>query len=406
MGLNSFDSTGYFFDLLSVGILLVPVYHLLRQPFLKRALLTLAGLFLLYGVAPRLALFHLAFWSLVFVLQRFMAATGEGRWSVPALWTCLVLCLLPMVAWKLWADDFTRLFNLWTNSALRPFSLRLWELDLTRDVIVPIGLSFATFRGVDLLVKTWLGRFVGLRWHELYFYGLFPPVQVVGPIMEYDEIAVQEPSRAELPADLQAGVVRIAIGLVKVLVLAGMLQGSTGLFEGFVGASPLSLWLGLFGFTWYFYLNFSGYSDLAIGAARLFGFRIKENFNFPFLQPSVADFWNNWHMSLSRFAQRHAFVPLGGYRPRTQYVALVGTILVIALWHDLTEGMLVFAVYHGVGLMLHRLYRNTRRSAATAPLPRLVSVPLTYLFVALSFPLLALPLDAAAPFYRALLGLA
>ena len=95
-------------------------------------------------------------------------------------------------------------------------------------------------------------------------------------------------------------------------------------------------WLELALFAWYFYFNFSGFSDMAIGCARLLGFKLAPNFNNPYMKTNPQDFWNSWHMSLTRFAQRNVFVPMGGMRARTQYPAIVATMMVIALWHGLS----------------------------------------------------------------------
>ena len=165
------------------------------------------------------------------------------------------------------------------------------------------------------------------------------------------------------------------------------------------------LWLNLFLYMWFFYLNFAGYSDLAIGTARLLGFRLKENFSWPYFRRNIAEFWNNWNMSLSRFAQRNAFVPLGGYRPRTQYVALFATIMVIALWHDISIAMVLFGCYHGFALIVHRFLQGRRADAPEpGPLGAWGRIVATNLFVMLSFPLLVLPIGAALRFYAALIG--
>ena len=103
---------------------------------------------------------------------------------------------------------------------------------------------------------------------------------------------------------------------------------------------------------------------MAIGCARIFGFRLAPNFNNPYLKTNPQDFWNSWHMSLTRFAQRNVFVPMGGMRARTQYVAIVATMMVIALWHDLSIPLVIFGIYHSTGLVLHRLWTARR------PVPR------------------------------------
>ena len=401
-----FDGTRYFIDLLALGILLLPTYLFVPQAMARRILLTLAGAYLLYFIAPRLLLFYAVFWSLVYVLQQLVARAGAGS-SMPLMGS-LVLLLAPMVSWKLVREDFSIAFNVVSHDALEMLSASLANIDFARDVIAPVGLSFATFRGVDLLIKSYLGQIRALSYERVLFYGFFPAVQVSGPIIEYGEVAIQgDKPRKPSTEDIYVGLWRIAVGMLKVFVIAVFLGDSVLIFRlsGIVDTGRL--WLYLFVYAWFFYINFSGYSDLAIGVSRLFGFKLKENFNFPFFRENIAEFWNNWHMSLSRFAQRNAFVALGGYRERTQYIAIFGTIMVIAMWHDLSLGMLVFGAYHGVGLILHRFFVNRRGRHAVVDTPQLraVKIACTHFYVVLSFPLLALPLESANAFYLALLGL-
>lgn len=405
---SEYDSTSFFIDLLALSILLLPAYVLMPSALGKRILLILAGAYLLYFIAPRLVLFYLVSWSFVFILQRIVAFSTERKGGTAIFWVCIVLTLAPMVIWKLWFEDFSIAFNLWGNNAVGLLSYRVWEIDLARKVIIPIGLSFATFRALDLLVKTFIGKFEALSFDRVLFYGFFPSVQVVGPIIEYEEIQKQgDHFQKPTAADIYTGSLRIIFGLIKVLIITGVLQKSAVVFQTYETASFYNIWIYLFVYTWYFYLNFSGYSDLAIGISRLFGFRLKENFNYPYFQKNIADFWNNWHMSLSHFAQRNAFVPIGGYRKRTQFLAIYATIMVIALWHDVSLGMVIFGTYHGLGLIVHRIAadRAGKKTGPEHPFSAWGKIVGTYIFVTLSFPLLALPLEKASWFYLALLGM-
>ena len=333
-----------------------------------------------------------------------MAFRADRRGDSAVFWPSLLALLAPMVAWKLRENDFSVAFNLWGNGVLERISYPLWVIDLARTIVIPIGLSFATFRAVDLLVKTYVGKIGALSFGRVFFYGFFPPVQMVGPIITYEEV---ETYKRPDGAGIYQGLLRISFGLVKVLMVASFLKRGASIFETY-GSAPVSkIWAYLFLYTWFFYINFSGYSDLAIGIARLYGYSLSENFCFPFFRRNVAEFWNNWHMSLSRFAQRNAFIPLGGYRKRTLYPALFATMAVIALWHNLSWGMVVFALYHGGGLAIHRFVndRAARTAQESSTLANWMKIAGTYLFVTLSFPLLALPLGKAWLFYLSLAGL-
>jgi len=404
---NEFDSSSYFVDLLALSMVLLPIYLISPWAGAQRILLSLSGAYLLYFIAPRLLLFYFIFWSLTFLLQRLIVSGEQRKWGAVPFWLSLALIFFPMVAWKVIGDDFNILFNLLTHGLLNEISSRLSVIDYARDVIIPIGLSFASFRSVDLLVKSYLGMLPPLSYERVLFFGFFPTVQIVGPIIEYPEIfkACEKPKRAS-PEDIYHGLMRIALSIIKVFVIASLLQDSALIFRNYERIDTYKLWLYLFIYAWFFYINFSGYSDLALGISRLYGYKLKENFNFPFFKENIAEFWNSWHMSLSRFAQRNIFVPLGGYRAKTQYFATLATIMVIAMWHDLSRGVVLFGLYHGTGLILHRLFSQRYKARHTTNRFFLCGAKMvaTHVFVVLSFPLLTLPLESALEFYLALFG--
>lgn len=400
-----YSSHDYFIDLLALSVLFVPLFYLLPAAG-RRVLLAFAGLYLLYFIAPRLALFYLLFWCGVFALQRLLAHF-EPKGGLPGLLPlCIALTLAPMIAWKLQDNDFTFALNIFANHMLADMSRTLWEIDLARDIVAPIGLSFAAFRAVDLLIKTWMGKTKALSFDRALFFGFFPPVQVAGPIIEYEEIEAQgnAPVKAD-PQNIYEGLRRVALGLLKIFVLAAALQGTDRVLRDFGSLPFWQVWALLAGYTWYFYFNFSGYADIAIGSARLYGFTLKENFCFPYFRENIQSYWNNWHMSLSRFAQRNMFVPLGGYRKETQHRAIIGTMLLIALWHDLTIGLVLFGLYHSAALIYGRTRAQAARQEPSGPLRRIRNILLTYIYVLLGFPLLFLPLKDAGLFYLAMAGL-
>ncbi len=402
----SFSAYNYFFDLLSLAALSLPVYFLLPSPVMRRWLMTITGMYLLYFIAPRLLLFYMIFWVVVFLLQNLVARFSQVRFSSSLLFVTVAVLLVPMLAWKIVGEDFVVFFNLVTNHGIRLFSEWIWEVDLVRKIIIPVGVSFATFRAIDLLIKTYVGRISTLTFDRVFFYGFFPPVQVVGPIIEYEEIQRQgDALYTFVPEYILEGSKRIATGFIKVFLLAFWLRDSTDVFELFDSMQTWEIWVGMFMFSWYFYLNFSGYSDIAIGAARLFGYVLKENFSYPYFKRNIQEFWNHWHMSLTRFAQRNIFVPLGGYRPRTQYRATLATIMVIALWHDITLPLVIFGLYHGMGLVAHRIYLGWKGDATFPQWHDYVSRVATYIFVTISFPLLFLPVNKLIEFYLAVIGL-
>ncbi len=403
-GPSAFD---FFADFFALCLVLVPLFYVLPWAWARRTLLTLAGAYLLVLVAPRLALFYLAFWVAVATLQRVVAWSGEHKWGPHVLSISILATLAPMVLWKLRPASFTISFNVFLNNRLWQISNVAGTIDSIRPIILPIGLSFATFRAVDLLVQSFLGTIPRQPLGHVLFYGFFPPVQVIGPVIEYSEVYAQSQKTEGLKLeDYRAAFTQVIVGVLKVFVLAVPLASSSDVLVLYKTNGALVLWIELFMYTWFFYLNFSGYSDLAIGTARLFGFRLKPNFSRPFTRTNPQDFWNNWHMSLTRWARRNVFVPLGGMRQRSQYLAIAATMMTIALWHDITVPLVIFGTYHSCALIGARLL-NQVRPAATEP-SRWLSIgkaTLVFVYVAVSIPMLTLHLGQLGHFYSALLGL-
>jgi D-alanyl-lipoteichoic acid acyltransferase DltB (MBOAT superfamily) len=401
-----FDSFEYFEDLLALGLLLVPLFYVLPSARARRILLGLAGMYLVFLIAPRLLAFYLPFWVGLFALQHLIAAAPARRWRPAALALSIAATLTPLVLWKIFPTRFVVRFNVFFDERVDDVFPWLGAVDRIRDIILPIGLSFATFRAIDLLVKVHLEIIEPLTPTRMLAYGFFPPVQVIGPVIEYSEIetGLDDRRRAD-PADILAGVLLVAVGLIKVFVISYLLEPSGEILVRFDEATWWETWIELFLFALYFFFNFAGFSDIAIGAARLFGFRLKPNFNNPYMKTTPQEFWNNWHMSLTRFAQRNVFVPLGGMRRQHQYRAIFATIMVIALWHDLTVPLVLFGFYHAAGLIGHRILIQ-RRAAAPDPTwaVQAAKMGLVFGFVALSFPMLLLRLADLPDFYGRLIG--
>ena len=242
-----------------------------------------------------------------------------------------------MVVWKLDTQTFVIDFNLFSNSVLTHLTGKYAAIDLIRQIVIPLGLSFSTFRGIDLLIKTSLGTFDALPLDEVFFYGFFPPVLLIGPVIQYTEIQkAVEPGRTVVWDDLRTGLLLVISGLFKVFAISFVLSNSSDMFVYYKTNSVVALWYDLFRFALYFFFNFAGFSDLAIGAAAIMGFTIYRNFNWPYTKTNPQDFWNSWHMSLTHFFQRNVFVPFGGMRRETQYRAIFFTMMAIALWHDIS----------------------------------------------------------------------
>ena len=392
----------YFSDLLALLVVVLPAYYLLPWPKARQGLLAITGAYLIFLIAPRLLLFYLAFWALVYLLQRGATLFRDRRASWVWTSTLIGTALTPMLVWKLAPEWAVTQFNLQLNTVVDDANSWLGAIDRIRDLILPIGLSFATFRAIDQIIKVRLEIIDPLPPLRQAAFGFFPPVQIIGPVIEYTEVEDGLERRARFdPNDVVSGALTIAIGAVKVFGCAYVLRSSADVFQlATHDGDWWQYWLELALYAGYFYFNFSGYSDMAIGFARLFGMKLAMNFNNPYLKTNPQDFWNSWHMSLTRFAQRNVFVPMGGMRARTQYFAIAATMMVIALWHDVSLPLVIFGIYHAAGLITHRWWLTRHPVPSPRPLDRRVGANLIFfVYYLLSLPLLLLPLSELHTFY-------
>ena len=400
-----------FSDLLALTPLILLMRAIFPQAGVFRATLALVGAYSLFLVGPRFVLLFIAYWFAVWLLQKAVVAIPGVR--SPALQKAataaiLIAALAPMAVWKL----FPKGFELESN---RFFSKLLWQLfpsagpsDAMFAFLLPLGLSFAVFRALDLLIKVRLELLEPIGLGRTFYYGFFPSILALGPISEYEEVrADQRRERFPAPGDIGVGLFRVGIGGVKIFLLSYYLEvASNALWHS--GATPWwKVWLAMGAFALHFYLNFSGYSDLAIGLARLWGLKLKENFNNPYLKTNPQAFWASWHMSLTRWAQRYVFVPLGGMRKNRQYFAIFATIMVIALWHGLEWPLVIFGVYHASIATGHRWLDEHQRRKGVAkragPLIDGLKRLAVFSYVAFSIPMFYLTTAEVPVFYRSLL---
>lgn len=239
-------------------------------------------------------------------------------------------------------------------------------------VHLPIGISFFTFQSLSYLVDVYRGQTEAQRnpLHLGLYISLFPQL-IAGPIVRYHEIADQIVNRTTNLAGFSAGIRRFTIGLGKKVLIANVLAETAdeifGLASGELSCS--AAWLGAICYGLQIYFDFSGYSDMAIGLGRMFGFRFPENFAHPYIASSITEFWRRWHMSLSRWFRDYLYIPLGGNRQGTArtYLNLVIVFLLCGLWHGASWNFVVWGLIHGALLVLERLGLFKLRLFAFAP---------------------------------------
>jgi alginate O-acetyltransferase complex protein AlgI len=228
------------------------------------------------------------------------------------------------------------------------------------QVVMPIGISFYTFQAVSYLVDVYRRDVPAQRdvYKVALYIALFPQL-VAGPIVKYHDIAVQLRERAETWDDVILGLKRFLLGLSKKVLIANAMGAVVDkIFALPVGSLSVShAWIGAIFYSLQLYFDFSGYSDMAIGLCRVFGFHIPENFNYPYVSTSITEFWRRWHISLSTWFKEYLYIPLGGNRisGRRTYVNLAVVFLATGLWHGAQWTFVVWGLYHGFFIILEKL---------------------------------------------------
>ncbi len=232
-----------------------------------------------------------------------------------------------------------------------------WE---TLDIVLPVGISFYTFQSMSYTLDVYNGRMKAERsWYRFAFYVAYFPQLVAGPIVRARHFMHQIYDRPKLtPQALEGGLQLIFKGLVKKLILADTLAIYVDHASGNAGAiSGIEAWIGLYAFASQIYYDFSGYSDVAIGCARLMGFRLPPNFRRPYAALSITEFWRRWHLSLSYWLRDYLYKPLGGSRMKSKlgiYRNLMITMLLGGLWHGAAWTFILWGGLHGLFLVIER----------------------------------------------------
>lgn len=269
------------------------------------------------------------------------------------------------------------------------------------SIVLPLGISFFTFEQIGFLVD--IGRGAPYRLEPLRFavFVSFFPRLVAGPILRYNEIVPQleqdMQGRGQRVHDLAIGLSFFSIGLAKKAFLAdGIAPFVAPLFDAAAAGQSVDLfaaWGGVLAYTAQLYFDFSGYSDMAIGAARCFGVRFPENFNSPYKSGSIIEFWRRWHITLSRFLRDYVYISLGGNRlgETRRYLNLLATMLIGGFWHGANWTFVVWGALHGLYLVVNHAWvagAARRRSLAVvrASLPgRAGGFLLTFLAVVVAW---------------------
>ena len=249
----------------------------------------------------------------------------------------------------------------------------------TLDIVLPIGISFFTFQSMSYTIDIYRKRITPTSSFIDFacYISMFPQL-IAGPIVRYHQIADQLRERHATVSDIAHGIRQFSVGLAKKVLIADACgQIADILFES-TTPSFYTAWFAVIAYSLQIYFDFSGYSDMAIGLARMFGFQLPENFNFPYQARSITEFWRRWHISLSGWFREYLYIPLGGSHVAAARISanLMITMLLCGLWHGASWNFVLWGGYHGFLLALERPFkdRNTK-------VPALLAVPVTSILV-------------------------
>lgn len=348
------------FSSLTFLCIFLPVVLILDRVFrnihIKNALLLIASLlFYAYG-EPVYVLLMISSALLNYVCALLIDKNREAKLKKVFLAAGVIVNLGALVFFK-----YSVFLTTWVNEAL---SVNV----PVPDVTLPLGISFFTFQAMSYVIDVYREDCsVQKNFARLLLYISFFPQLIAGPIVKYRDIQTQILSRKVTGEGTSSGILRFSLGLAKkvfiannVAVVADTVFNALG-----QGIDAKTAWLGALAYMIQIYFDFSGYSDMAIGLGRMFGFEFKENFDHPYIALSIKDFWRRWHISLSSWFKEYLYIPLGGNR-KGKVRTVINKFIVFActgIWHGANWTFLLWGLYHGCFLMLEEfLPRKENRS--------------------------------------------
>lgn len=366
-----FSSATFLFIFLPVVLVL---YYLMPAKGRNVWLLVASLLFYSWSEPRFIALLLVSITADYFIARAMDKAEGKKRNG----WLAFSLVLnIGILAYFKYANFFignVQQFYSWLG--LVPFE---WH-----KVALPVGISFVTFQKISYMVDVYRrDHKAQRRWDVLALYILMFPQLIAGPIIRYKEIVAQLADRSaqDTPRNRFNGLYRFLIGLSKKVLIANVLAQQVDIIfataPGELAAG--TAWTGMLAYTMQIYFDFAGYSDMALGLGRMFGFSFPENFNFPYISRSFTEFWKRWHITLGNWMKDYLYIPLGGNRKGTArtHLNLVTVFFLSGLWHGAAWTFAIWGLYHGLFLVLDKWgLRKLLEKAGRIP-----STLLTFLFV-------------------------
>ncbi len=359
---------------------------------MKNLVLLLSSLFFYGWGEPKFLVF-----MLVSVTQSYIAALLIERFFKTKIaklaFVLSAVASLGLLAYCKYADFFIENFNVLTG-----LSVPLLK------VALPVGISFYTFQILSYVIDVYRGDVPAQRnFIDLAMYIAMFPQLIAGPIVRYSDIAKSLTGRKTTVEDASMGMVRFSVGLAKKILLANSAALIVSEFKAFSEKTVLFYWLYAAAYMLHIYFDFSGYSDMAIGLGRIFGFRFSENFNYPYISASITEFWRRWHISLGGWFRDYLYIPLGGNRvkPLRHIFNIVVVWAATGFWHGASWDFILWGLLYAV-LLLFEKYVLPPKFRFAVPMHIY-----TLLFIVLGFVLFdSASIGEALQCFKAMFGLA
>ncbi len=338
-----FSSIPFLFYFLPIVILL---YFAVPKK-LKNLVLLLSSLFFYGWGEPRFLVF-----MLISIIQGYvfglLIEKHQGTKRSKVFLAASVILSLGLLGYCKYADFFIENFNVLTGMSVPLLGIAL-----------PIGISFYTFQILSYAVDVYRGDVKAQRnFINLAAYIAMFPQLIAGPIVRYSDIALQLEQRTHSFEKIAEGIRRFLLGLSKKILIANILGELVATFKASDDKSVLFYWMYAFAYLFHIYFDFSGYSDMAIGLGKIFGFDFIENFNYPYISSSITEFWRRWHISLGSWFRDYLYIPMGGNRvstPRWLFNILV-VWMATGFWHGAAWNFILWGLMFAVLLIIEKLF--------------------------------------------------
>lgn len=336
-----FSGIPFLYYFLPVVLLL----YFIAPKCLKNTVLLIASLFFYAWGEPKIVLIMIASILAGYVSGLLIEAFRRKKTAKIVMIVSVVLqlgCLVYFKYMDFFIDNFNKVFGM--------------EIPLLK-IALPVGISFYTFQILSYTVDIYRGEKAQKNPINLATYIAMFPQLIAGPIVRYKDIASELPVRRFTTEDVASGIRRFVFGLAKKVLLANQLGELCDIFRMSQEKSVLFYWMYAVAFALHIYFDFSGYSDMAIGLGRIFGFHFVENFNYPFISGSVTEFWRRWHISLGSWLRDYVYIPLGGNRvPKWRWFVNIFIVwMLTGFWHGAAWNFIIWGLFFAVLLVFEKL---------------------------------------------------